>query len=131
MGNVAWPVDHPAFAGGGAPMATQLSYAIKYVADMNRAVTFYRDEIGLPLKFQSPEWSEFATGVTTLALHLATPDKPAGTVQLGFSVADAKAFHGAKSSHLKFTRQPKSEHGVVLTAFLDCDGAEVSVSSPG
>jgi catechol 2,3-dioxygenase-like lactoylglutathione lyase family enzyme len=111
-------------------MATQLSYAIKYVADMNRAVAFYRDEIGLPLKFQSPEWSEFITGPTTLALHIASPQHPAGTVQLGFGVADAKAFHAAKSGHLKFTRPPTEELDVVLTTFVDVDGAENSISSP-
>lgn len=52
----------------------QLSHVIEFVADMDRAVHFYRDTLGLPLKFQSPGWSEFATGETTLALH-ALPRK--------------------------------------------------------
>ena len=52
-------------------MAPKLSYAIKFVADMDRLVAFYRDVLGLPLKFQSPGWSEFLTGETTLALHAA------------------------------------------------------------
>jgi catechol 2,3-dioxygenase-like lactoylglutathione lyase family enzyme len=43
-------------------MSTKLSYAIKFVADMDRAVQFYRDTLGLSLKFQSPGWSEFVTG---------------------------------------------------------------------
>ncbi len=46
----------------------KLSYVIKYVSDMNRAVAFYRDVLGLPLKFESQGWSEFAMGETTLAL---------------------------------------------------------------
>ena len=50
----------------------QLSYVIEFVGDMERAVKFYRDVVGLPLKFQSPEWSEFSTGDTTLALHPAS-----------------------------------------------------------
>jgi len=37
-------------------MQTKLSYAIEFVADMNRAVEFYRDVID-PLKFESPFWS--------------------------------------------------------------------------
>jgi len=41
---------------------TPLRYAIK-------AVKFYRDVLGLTVKFESPGWSEFATGETTLALH--------------------------------------------------------------
>ena len=48
----------------------KLAYAIKFVADMDRAVAFHRDVLGLMLKFQSPGWSEFLTGETTLALAL-------------------------------------------------------------
>ena len=40
----------------------ELKYVIKFVADMDRTVKFYRDVLGLPLKFQSPGWSEFVTG---------------------------------------------------------------------
>jgi catechol 2,3-dioxygenase-like lactoylglutathione lyase family enzyme len=39
----------------------KLRYVIKFVADMDRAVKVYRDVLGLPLKFQSPGWSEFVT----------------------------------------------------------------------
>jgi lactoylglutathione lyase len=77
----------------------KLAYAIKYVADMNRAVKFYRDVLGLQLKFESPEWSEFATGETTLALHPATAKHSAGAVELGFTVTDIQNSHkdlGAK-----------------------------------
>jgi predicted enzyme related to lactoylglutathione lyase len=44
-----------------AIMAAKLSYVIEFVGDMDRAVKFYRDVVGLPLKFQSPGWSEFST----------------------------------------------------------------------
>ena len=62
----------------------RLTYVMKFVADMDKAVGFYRDMLGLELRFQSPEWSEFATGETTLALHLASDRNPAGRVELGF-----------------------------------------------
>src|ERR1700736_4787926 len=71
----------------------KLSYTIKFVADMNRAVKFYRDTLGLPLKFESPGWSEFATGETTLALHPASEKNPAGTVELGFTVPNLENFY--------------------------------------
>jgi catechol 2,3-dioxygenase-like lactoylglutathione lyase family enzyme len=32
----------------------QLGYAIKFVADMDKAAEFYRDVLGLRLKFESP-----------------------------------------------------------------------------
>ena len=50
----------------------KLDYTIVYVSDMDRSLVFYRDVLGLPLKFSSPGWSEFNTGTTTIALH-ATP----------------------------------------------------------
>jgi hypothetical protein len=53
-------------------MQTQLRYVIKFIADMDKAVKFHRDVLGLPLKFESPGWSEFSTGETTLALHPAS-----------------------------------------------------------
>ncbi|MDB5440392.1 MAG: glyoxalase/bleomycin resistance/dioxygenase family protein [Caulobacteraceae bacterium] len=112
-------------------MAAQLTYAIKYVADMDLAVIFHRDRLGLPLKFQSPDWSEFATGQTTLALHIATPDKPAGMVELGFGVEDAEAFYArALGEGVVFTVSPTPMHGMKLGRFLDSEGCETSLSGP-
>ena len=110
-------------------MPARLTYVIKFVADMDRAVAFYRDTVGLPLKFASPGWSEFVTGETTLALHQATSDSPAGTCEVGFGVDDIEAFYAEKSvAGVAFPRPPRDEHGVKLANFLDCDGALVGIS---
>src|SRR5438270_10931986 len=69
-------------------MQTQLRYVIKFVADMDKAVKFHRDVLGLKVKFESPGWREFVPGETILALHPASEKNPAGTVELGFTVAD-------------------------------------------
>jgi catechol 2,3-dioxygenase-like lactoylglutathione lyase family enzyme len=69
----------------------QLRYVIKFVDNMEKAVRFYRDALGLQLKFESPGWSEFVTGETTLALHPASDKNPAGKVELGFTVVDVEA----------------------------------------
>ncbi len=74
-------------------MPSKLSYVIKFVADMDRAVKFYRDALGLPLKFESPQWSEFATGETTLALHPASAQNPAGKIELGLTVPKITRSH--------------------------------------
>ena len=55
----------------------RVNYAIIFVSDMKRAVAFYRDVLGLPLKFESPGWTEFATDGATLALHAAKATAPA------------------------------------------------------
>src|SRR5580704_6800011 len=107
----------------------KLSYVIKFVADMNRAVKFYRDVLGLDLKFASPGWSEFATGETTLALHAASEKNPAGSVELGYAVDDLQAFYTAReTSGVRFTEAPRPLHGSTLATFLDCEDAECSIS---
>jgi catechol 2,3-dioxygenase-like lactoylglutathione lyase family enzyme len=107
----------------------RLGYAIKYVSDMDKAVAFHRDTLGLDLKFASPFWSEFATGDTTLALHAASDDHPAGSVQLGFASDDLNAFYAAREANgIIFTQPPAMMHGTPLARFLDCEGAETSVS---
>jgi len=112
-------------------MTTRLAYAIHFVADMDRAVAFYRDTLGLPLRFASPEWSEFATGETTLALHPASAQNPAGTTHLGFGTADVGTLHRELSSQaVQFTRAPTPQHGVVLAEFVDSEGARCSLSGP-
>lgn len=109
----------------------RLHYAIKFVADMDEAIAFYRDTLGLELKFQSPFWSEFATGETTLALHPASPDNPAGSVQLGLAVDDLADFYARRRElGVQFPQPPKEMHGVHIARFRDCEGAEVSVSGP-
>ena len=107
----------------------KLAYAIKFVADMDKAVAFHRDTLGLMLKFQSPEWSEFLTGETTLALHAASEQNPAGTVQLGFNTDDLAAFYAAREANgVTFTDPPRNVHGHSIARFLDSEGAETSIS---
>ena len=80
---------------------------------MSRATGFYRDKLGLELKFESPFWSEFATGDTVLALHPASEENPAGTVELGFAVDNLGEFYARRDQlGVEFTREPKEEPGL-------------------
>ena len=110
-------------------MTTALTYAIKYVGNMDAAVSFHQQQLGLRLRFQSPDWSEFDTGSTTLALHSANREHPAGSVELGFTVTDIAAFHAERSRQgVQFTSPPTELHGQRIAKFRDTDGAECSVS---
>ncbi len=110
-------------------MQARLSYVIKFVGNMNDAVAFHRDTLGLALKFQSPEWSEFATGDVTLALHAASAQNPAGTVQLGYGVDDLTDLYAKRAaSGIKFTSEPRAVHGSMIARFRDNEGAECSIS---
>ena len=112
-------------------MVPKLKYVIEFVADMNRAVKFYRDVVGLTLKFESPEWSEFATGETSLALHRASEKNPAGTYEMGFTVKDLPEFHEQmQAKGVKFSMPPtKQDFGGTLAQFLDSEGAHLSVGA--
>ena len=110
-------------------MTTALSYAIKFVGDMDTAVKFHVAQLGLKLRFQSPEWSEFETGATTLALHKASAEHPAGTCQLGFRVADIDRFYAERTVQgIVSVAPPTDLHGQRIARLRDVDGAEFSVS---
>lgn len=111
----------------------KFNYVIFFVSDMKRSVAFYRDVMGLELKFETPHWTEFNTGETTIALHPAelpsgatrSSDKaPAGTCQPGFSVDDIDAYHQAVVAQgARCIREPTDEgFGVKLALYADPDG---------
>ena len=47
---------------------TRLGYAILFVSDLDRAIGFYRDVIGVPLRFRADAYAEFATEGAKFAL---------------------------------------------------------------
>jgi len=116
----------------------KIDYAIVMVSDMKRSTQFYRDVLGLPLKFESPDWTEFATEGTTLALHgggkpAAHPPQdrlPAGTCHPGFQVEDIEGFHrNMTAKGVRSVRPPKMEEfGGKLAVYADPDGLPISVS---
>lgn len=109
-------------------MGGKLVYLIKFVGDMDKGVAFHRDVLGLTVRFQSPFWSEFETGATTLALHPASDKNPAGTCQPGFRVEDLLGLYARREElGLEFTAAPAMEHGALIGRFRDPDGAENSI----
>ena len=120
-------------------MLMRLQYVIVYCSDMKRSITFYRDQLGFPLKRESPEWSEFHCGPVTLALHIAKPSQKEpwqhgktqpGQAHLGFEVLDIEAFYKEKKEKgVEFALPPtKQEFGAKLAVLLDPDGLPISVA---
>ena len=108
---------------------TTFTYAIKFVGDMDVAVRFHVEQLGLKLRFTSSEWSELDTGQTTLALHKASAEHPAGTCQLGFHVADVDRFCAERSAQgVQIVAPPTDLHGQRIAKLRDADGIEFSVS---
>jgi predicted enzyme related to lactoylglutathione lyase len=110
-------------------MSAKLTYIIEFVADMDRGVAFYRDTIGLTVKFQSPGWSEFITGETTFALHPASEKNPAGSRVLGLGVPNLQQFYEEMTAKgVQFIMPPtKQDFGGTLAQFADSEGAQVTV----
>jgi lactoylglutathione lyase len=115
----------------------RLNYAIVFVSDMSRSVAFYRDVVGLPLKFETPGWSEFNTEGATLALHASkarsggteSEDLPAGHCRPGFSVSDLDDFHRRMAaSNVRCLQEPKITFGARIAQYVDPDGLTISVS---
>lgn len=116
----------------------RLSYAIVFVSDMQRSIAFYRDVIGLPLKFQSPHWTEFACEGATLALHQAelpatggdpSHKMPAGRCNPGLTVRNLDEFHQRMlANQVQVIADPKENFGVRLAHYADPDGLTISVS---
>jgi lactoylglutathione lyase len=116
----------------------RVSYAIVFVGDMNRSVAFYRDVVGLTLRFQTPGWTEFATDGATLALHAAEGPKPqqddeeripAGRCRPGIAVPDLDEFHRRMvEQSVPCIQEPKDVFGARIAQYLDPDGLAISVS---
>ncbi len=112
------------------------------VSDMDRSVKFYRDVLGLELRFQSPEWTEFSVGPSTLALHGGGKmpmvsggshgEKMAGRATIGFNVENIDERHRElKGKGVRFVMEPTdTKDGIRLAIFLDPDGLALSLAQP-
>ncbi len=120
-------------------MFKHIDYTMIVVSDMDRSVEFYRDKLGIPLRFQSPEWTEFETGATTLALHgggvarqgrpEGDPSKIAGSCSIGFNVADVdKAYEELQAKGITFVMPPthRENEPIKLAVAIDPDGLPIS-----
>ena len=115
----------------------RINYAIVFVSDMKRSIAFYRDVIGLPLAFESPHWTEFATEGATLALHIADrpntdthapTDEPAGRCRTGFQVPDIDAFHDRLIAlGVRCVQPPTPVFGAKVAQYLDPDNMPFSI----
>lgn len=108
------------------------------VSDMARSVAFYRDTLGLALRSESPDWSEFDVSGSTLALHgggVPGGERPrervAGVVNFGFDVDDLdRECAGLKAKGVRFVMEPQDRPGepIRLAVFLDPDGTQISLA---
>lgn len=115
----------------------RVNYTIVFVSDMARSVSFYRDVIGLPLKFESSHWTEFASEGATFALHksdVPNPDdsnrqlEPAGRCRPGLQVRHLQEFHQRMvEENVPCHQKPTEVFGALIAQYIDPDGLVFSV----
>ena len=114
-----------------------ISYAIVQVSQMARSIAFYRDAIGLTLRSESPGWSEFDTGATSLALHLSAapadsvPSPPvllAGQCRPALRVPDLDGFRARTlAPSVECVEEPHTVFGKRVAQYRDPDGLVISI----
>ena len=116
----------------------KVNYIIIFVSNMKLSIGFYKNVLGLTLKFETPEWSEFAAEGAAIALHKSDAKNsadedpkvvPAGRCRPGFSVFNLDEFHKRMiANNVKCLQEPKEVFGARIAQYLDPDGLAISVS---
>ena len=115
---------------------SKISIVMLGVREMARALSFYRDLLGLAVQFETPEFSFLNGGGVTLCLSepLAkalggSAPQLGGASELVFSVDDVQgAYEALSAKGVKFTRGPHNVTGTQWAAnFDDSDGHKLSI----
>ena len=122
-------------------MKIHIKYSILFVSDMAKSVVFYRDVVGIPLKFESPGWTEFMTEGATMALHKTDGSAPdggaqqterAGQCRFGFQVPKLDKFHERMiENDVRCAQEPTETFGVKIAQYVGPDGLVFSVGEAG
>jgi methylmalonyl-CoA/ethylmalonyl-CoA epimerase len=105
------------------------------ITDIDRAVAFYRDQLGLTFLFQFPGMAFFKCG--EVRLYLTNPENPefAGTSIIYFRVGSIAAAHAALvEKGVTFVEPPRKihaddRHELWLASFRDPDGNTLALMS--
>lgn len=110
----------------------KISAVVLLVSNVKRSVNFYKNILGLPVKRQSKDWTEFFNNGTVLALHPAKKKeklKSGSSMLIGFMVNDLDfSVKQLKRKRVKFFKQPKNEPFGKHTIILDPDGHLISIA---
>jgi predicted enzyme related to lactoylglutathione lyase len=114
-------------------MTTITPYFMVMVADMDRAVAFYRDALDANVGFASPDWSSLTIGGVMIGLHGGGDGTPRA-VGLGFDIDDLDAVCAAIEKAGGTIVSPpvhKPEEGITLGEARDTEGNVFSITLAG
>jgi catechol 2,3-dioxygenase-like lactoylglutathione lyase family enzyme len=115
---------------------SQIGNVMLGVRDLSRSVAFYRDTLGLAVRFEIPGSFAFLDG-GGVTLCLSQPlarasQQVAGATEVVFSVDDVRgAYEALRARGVPFTHEPRNVAGSNWAAnFEDPDGHKLSVFGP-
>jgi len=118
-----------------AHVTKPLMEVILYVRDMGREVWFYRDVLGLTIRypqgvsdFSQEMWVEFETGDCTLALHGGAQHQPETSHEIVFLVSDiAAARQAIVEAGIKIGEVRPLEDGAPIAEGIDPAGHRFAI----
>jgi catechol 2,3-dioxygenase-like lactoylglutathione lyase family enzyme len=114
---------------------SKATVVILSVTDLNRAIEFYRDRLGLKLTSTNEDFAFFDAGGFTIALRGGRPKADPTdltSVEIAFAVEHVKPAHQAlRTLGVEFKRDPRIITGTTwATDFRDPDGHVLSIVGP-
>ena len=110
----------------------QFTVCVLHVPDMAKALTFYRDVLGLPVQYASETYVELDLQPATLALHHAAPEASTRGVGLFLVVDDVDALAAQLHGKGLSPTQPLTDQdfGYRTVMYLDPFGNRVELATP-
>lgn len=104
------------------------------VTDMDRAVGFYRDTLGLSVTQQEPEWAELKADGLTIGLNARDEESPAGdggaVVAFRPDGEIEQAVEELKGQGVEFVGDISDHPWGRLASFKDPDGNDLQLYAP-
>lgn len=101
-----------------------IDFVVVHVADMDRAIAFYRDTLGIPIAADGVHeiWTELDTSPVTVALF-RNPDSAGSNASIALAVDDVeKAAATFRAAGREVVLEPMETPVCHMAAVLDLDG---------
>jgi predicted enzyme related to lactoylglutathione lyase len=101
------------------------------VTDMDRAVAFYRDQLGLEVVDHDGDWSEVTAGDQRIGLNAGESPAGDGGAVIAFAVDDIEAtVTDLKDKGVEFAGELSEHPWGRIAPFKDPDGNDLQVYAP-
>jgi predicted enzyme related to lactoylglutathione lyase len=113
-------------------MLTKISMIWLPVTDMDRAVTFYRDALGLDVAEHDGDWTEVTTGDQRIGLNATESPSGDGGAVIAFAVDGdiEQATAALKDKGVEFTGEVSEHPWGRIAPFQDPDGNDLQLYAP-